>query len=99
MVYSEPWEENSNIILNHLLIYIKKIFKKGKLSELVLVSDTHSTQRSNLIICFFDYIVRVRKLFETVTLVYFLSGHHDHDGDRAHSKLQKVHFYTPKDVF
>jgi hypothetical protein len=63
MVYNQPYEESTNIILNHIQLYLNQKLSKEKLTKLYFIADTHSTQRSNLLICYFDYLVRILQLF------------------------------------
>ena len=124
MIYTEPFDETSNIIINHLTSALSSLVSRSICSQLLVVSDTHSTQRSHLVVAFFDYVTRFLKLFGPegkvligslgsslfrlrfrfldsqphfcqfancqVKLVYYLSGHHDNDGDRA--KLQQKYY-------
>jgi hypothetical protein len=63
VTYTEPFEENSNIILNHLYLYLVAYTSKHSVTNLILIGDSHSTQRSNLCCAFLDYLVRFKKIF------------------------------------
>jgi hypothetical protein len=91
MVYTSPVEESTNIILNHLYQFLQEYLAKEEINGLYIFSDTHSTQRSNLLFGFFDYLVRIEKVFGDdgfVELVFYHSGHHVNPGDRSHANPQ-----------
>lgn len=94
ILYTEPFGEDSNIICNHLWDYIIDIAeRKHHVKVLVIASDSHSTQRNNLVFKMCDYLIRVLKVFGEngqLFLYYYHPGHHDHAGDRAHSKCQQA---------
>jgi hypothetical protein len=62
MVYNHPYEETYYTILNHLYSYLQSFLEHNDTKEIYIFSDTHSTQRSNLIFAFFDYLVRILKV-------------------------------------
>jgi hypothetical protein len=98
MIYNQPYEETTNTILNHFQFFFEQ-HEDRKFKSLYFVSDTHSTQRSNLLIAYFDYLVRILKVFGEngkVVLVYYMRGHHCHDGDRAHAKPQELYYKALK---
>ena len=67
------------------------------MTQLFIFSDTHSTQRSNLVFVFFDYLVRMEKIVGEdgfVELIYYLSGHHDNPADRSHANPQHIYYKT-----
>lgn len=93
IIYTLPFSEDSNIICNHFWDYLINYRKEySHVNHIIIASDSHSTQRSNLTFAFFDYLIRVKKLFGDegqVTLYFYHPGHHDHAGDRAHAKCQE----------
>jgi hypothetical protein len=93
ILYTLPFSEDSNIICNHFWDYLVDYRNNyNNVDHIIIASDSHSTQRSNLTFALFDYIIRVKKLFGEegqATLYFYHPGHHDHAGDRAHVKCQE----------
>lgn len=72
-IYPEHWSESSNTVISTFLRFLQENEESGLPKSLILIVDNHSTQKNNCLICFLDYLVRVKKKFEQVLNVFIVS--------------------------
>lgn len=89
MIYHEPNTEDSNINCFHVDRVLSQWLSQRDCDKFTIASDSSSKIRSNLLLALIDYRVRVQQVIKEAWWVLYDSGHHEHDGDAAHSPIQK----------
>lgn len=69
-LYTEPWEEDSNVNLTHIDEYIAHWLESHPTCKKIIISaDTHATIRCNLFVALLDYRCRVQKILGTIAII------------------------------
>ena len=91
-VYTEPWFENSSIIIQTLDDTLTNIAKQGK-KDVTLIFDNKSDQHAFSVLGYLYYVTVTKKLFGPdgrVTIIYLHHGHHFNLADRKFSEASSA---------
>jgi hypothetical protein len=89
LIYNEPNTESSNINCFHFDKILSNWLRLRSCKRATIACDTTSKLRCNLFLALIDFRVRVQRVIDEVWWMMFDSGHHEHEGDTAHSKIQQ----------
>lgn len=89
LIYNEPNTETSNVNCFHFDKILSNWLRLRTCKKATIASDTASKLRCNLFLALIDYRVRILRVIDEVWWMMFDSGHHEHDGDAAHAKIQR----------
>ncbi len=87
-IYTEPWFENSSIIIQTLDELLTMLAKAGK-TDITLLFDNKSDQHAFAVLGYLYYVTVSKKLFGPngrMTVIYLHHGHHFNLADRKFSE-------------
>lgn len=89
-LFGEHFKESSDTIISCLHQYLAQ-YHIGQ-EHLYLIFDRHSTQANNLLMGYLEWLVRYKKMFKTITVLYLESGHTKTVLDAEHKNIAMVYY-------